>query len=96
MLEALGDTALNAGEHDNAIARYTSALSLEPSSLIDTLVKRSKARASKELWKDALMDANEVIERDSSSHSMQRSTVGRIMVKQSMPSLLFIIENSPK
>ena len=52
--------ALDSGEHDTAIGRYTSALSLDPSDPIDILVKRSKARASKELWNDALMDANEV------------------------------------
>ena len=60
MLEGLGDTALNSGEHDAAIARYTSALSLSPSNPMDILVKRSTARASKELWKDALTDANDV------------------------------------
>ncbi|KAF8547907.1 TPR-like protein, partial [Imleria badia] len=63
-LEALGDTADSSGEHDNAIARYTSALSLDPSNPIDIFLKRSKARASKGLWEDALMDANEVIQRD--------------------------------
>ena len=52
--------ALSSGEHDKAIGRYTSALSLDHSDPIDILVKRSKARASKELWNDALMDADEV------------------------------------
>ena len=60
MLETLGDTAVRSGEHDSAIARYTSALSLEPSNPINILVKRSKERASKGLWQDALTDANEV------------------------------------
>ena len=60
MLESLGDTALSSGEHDNAIARYTSALSLDPSNPINILVKRSKALASKEKWQDALTDANQV------------------------------------
>ena len=60
MLESLGDTALKSEEHDNAIACYTSALSLKPSNPMDILVKRSKARASKKSWKDALSDANEV------------------------------------
>ena len=60
MLEGLGDTAPGPGKHDEAIARYTSALSLSPSNKIDILVKRSTARASKMLWKDALTDANEV------------------------------------
>ena len=60
MLESLGDTALDSGNHDDAIARYTSALSLDPSNPINILVKRSKALASKEMWQDALMDANQV------------------------------------
>ena len=60
MLESLGDTALSSGEHDNAIARYTSALSLDPPNPINNLVKRSKALASKEKWQDALTDANQV------------------------------------
>ena len=59
-LEKLGDTAFSTKEYDNAIARYTSALSLNPSDPTNILVNRSKARASKELWKDALADANEV------------------------------------
>jgi len=59
-LETLGDAALSSGEHGEAIARYSSALSLNPSSPIDLLVKRSEARASKRSWEDALADANEV------------------------------------
>ena len=60
MLEALGDTALSSGKHDEAIARYTSALSPSPTNPIDILVKRSSALTSKGLWEDALTDANEV------------------------------------
>jgi hypothetical protein len=60
MLETLGDTALSSGERDEAIARYTAALSLSPSNPIDILVKRSSTRTSKGLWEDALTDANEV------------------------------------
>ena len=62
-LESLGNMALKSGDHDNAIARYTSALSLNPSNPIDILVKRSEARASKGLWVDALTDANRVCAR---------------------------------
>ena len=60
MLDGLGDTALRSGKHNEAIAWYTSALSLNPSNPIEILVKRSGARASKGLWEDALTDANEV------------------------------------
>ena len=60
MLEDLGDTALTSQEHDEAIARYSCALSLDPTTRVDILVKRSKARAYKGLWEDALTDANDV------------------------------------
>ena len=60
MLEELADTALSSGEHDHAIARYTSALSLDPSNPTEILLKRSKARALKGSWQDALTDANKV------------------------------------
>ena len=60
VLEELGDAALICEEHGEAIARYTSALSFDPANKVDILVKRSRARASEELWKDALMDANDV------------------------------------
>ena len=58
-LEALGDVALDSGEHDGAIAQYTSALSLDPAEPMEIFFKRSKARAEKGLWGDALVDANE-------------------------------------
>ena len=60
MLEELGDTALISQEHDEAISRYSSALPLDPTTRVDILMKRSKARASKGLWDDALIDANDV------------------------------------
>ena len=60
MLEELGDAALSSGKHDKAIACYSSALFLGPSNPVEILVKRSKARALKGLWEDALTDANEV------------------------------------
>ena len=55
MVEALGDTALISGEHNEATARFTSALFLTPPNPTDILVKRSRA-----LWEDSLTDANEV------------------------------------
>ena len=60
MVETLGDTALISGEHNEATARFTSALFLSPPNPTDILVKRSRARASKGLWEDSLTDANEV------------------------------------
>ena len=59
-LEALGDEALDSGKHDSAIAQYTLALSIGPADPTEIFVKRSKARAAKGLWGDALVDANEV------------------------------------
>ena len=55
MVETLGDTALISGEHNEATARFTSALFLSPPNPTDILVKRSRA-----LWEDSLTDANEV------------------------------------
>ena len=49
-----------AEEYDQAILRYTTALSLNPVTLQDLLGKRSKAHAGKGAWEDALNDANEV------------------------------------
>ena len=59
-LEGLGDGATNAKQYDKAISQYTAALSLDPPSPHDLLVKRSKAHAEKGNWNDALNDANEV------------------------------------
>ena len=60
-LEDLGDSAVNARHYDEAVSLYTAALSLDPSSPQNILVKRSKAFADKGEWKDTLSDANEVI-----------------------------------
>ena len=60
-LEDLLDSALNARQYDGAISKYTVALSLDPSSPQDLLIKRSMAGADKGEWKDALNDANEVV-----------------------------------
>ena len=60
MLEELGDKALISQEHDEAIAHYSSALSLDPATRVDILVKRNKAQTSKGLWEDALTYANDV------------------------------------
>ena len=51
---------MKARQNDEAISLYTTALSLEPATLRDLLAKRSKARAAKGMWEDALRDANEV------------------------------------
>ena len=60
ILEGMGDAALNSGKHEEAIACYSSALSLNPAHAVGILLKRSTARASKGSWEDALTDAVEV------------------------------------
>lgn len=46
-------------QHDAAIEHYSAAVSLQPLKP-DALVKRSRARAAKELWDDALQDTEDV------------------------------------
>ena len=59
-LEDVGDGAANAKQYDEAISQYTAALSLDPVSAQDLLVKRSGIYAGKGSWEDVLNDANEV------------------------------------
>ena len=59
-LEGLGDTAMSAEQHDDAISRYTAALSLNPTAPQDLFIKRSKVYIARGLWEDALNDANQV------------------------------------
>ena len=58
-LEVLGDSAANAKQYDESIAQYTAALSLDPVTPQDLLVKRSNALAGKGARVDALNDAKE-------------------------------------
>ena len=51
---------MNAREFDQAILQYSAALSLHPADPLTLFVKRSKARANKGLWQDALNDGDEV------------------------------------
>ncbi|KAF8553291.1 hypothetical protein OG21DRAFT_1268297 [Imleria badia] len=66
-LEDLGDLAMNARQHNEAIARYSAALSLKSINSQALFVKRSKAHANMGLWNGALNDANQVISLDPSS-----------------------------
>ncbi|KAI5986039.1 hypothetical protein F5J12DRAFT_930337 [Pisolithus orientalis] len=66
-LEHVGDNAYGSSEHDEAITQYSAALSLCPQSPASLLIKRNRARAAKELWEDALQDANEAVNADPSS-----------------------------
>jgi len=60
----IGDVAMQRGNAEEAIARYSAALSLNPSNPAGLLFKRSRARAILELWEDALKDADEAIKVD--------------------------------
>ena len=59
-LENLGDIAVDAQRYDEAISRYTSALSLNHPSAQGILIRRSKAFLAIGSWKQALDDANQV------------------------------------
>ncbi|KAF8549281.1 TPR-like protein [Imleria badia] len=60
-LESLGDAAIVAKRHDEAISHYAAALSLHPAAPQGLFIKRRKAYIAGGLWKDALNDANKVI-----------------------------------
>ena len=57
-LEKLGDTAVVSQNHNEAVKRYSDALSLNPQDLSDILYKRSKAQSLVGSWQDALFDAD--------------------------------------
>ncbi|KAI6015349.1 hypothetical protein F5J12DRAFT_890694 [Pisolithus orientalis] len=63
-LEHVGNEAFGFTEHDNAITQNSAVL---PPSLAALFIKRSRARAGKGLWEDALRDANEAVKADPSS-----------------------------
>jgi len=60
-LEHLGDAAMNAQRHGEAISVYSAALSLDPPAPLEGLfIRRSKAYIARGRWGDALNDANQV------------------------------------
>ncbi|KAI6098469.1 hypothetical protein F5141DRAFT_1219540 [Pisolithus sp. B1] len=66
-LERVGDEALGSEKHDVAIKQYSAAFSLSPPTPAGLFTKRSRARAAKGLWEDALQDANEAVKADPSN-----------------------------
>ena len=56
----MGDTAMGSENYDEAIQRYSDALTLEPTNQSDILLKRSKVRAAMGSWEEALIDADKV------------------------------------
>ena len=59
-VERLGDAAMDAQRHNEAISQYSVALSLRGASPHSLLVKRSTAYTASGLWEEALNDANKV------------------------------------
>ena len=57
-LEKLGDTAVDSQNHNEAVKRYSDALSLNPQDLSDILYKRSEAQSLVGSWQDSLLDAD--------------------------------------
>jgi tetratricopeptide (TPR) repeat protein len=47
-------------KYDEAIKRYSDALTLDPMNQCDILLKRSKVRAVMGSWEEALIDADKV------------------------------------
>ncbi|KAI6094201.1 hypothetical protein F5141DRAFT_1070226 [Pisolithus sp. B1] len=60
-LERVGDEAFRSVNYDDAITQCSAALSLGSPSPTGLLIKRSRARAAKGLWEDALRDANKAV-----------------------------------
>ncbi|KAI9461362.1 hypothetical protein HD554DRAFT_1521317 [Boletus coccyginus] len=64
--ERKGDVAMDSASYKDAVAHYSTALSLGPLSAV-LLAKRSKAQAGIGLWQDSLQDADAAIKFDPSS-----------------------------
>ena len=58
-LAALGDIAVDARQRDEAIAQYSAALTLNPTTAQALLAQRRKTRAVPGMWGNPLNDANE-------------------------------------
>ncbi|KAI6144211.1 hypothetical protein BKA82DRAFT_2383267 [Pisolithus tinctorius] len=66
-LEHVGNEAFGSVKDDDIITQYSSVLSLSSPSPAGLFITRSRARAAKGLWEDALRDANEAVKVDLSS-----------------------------
>ena len=56
----LGDAAIDSQSYHEAAEYLSTVLSLSPADRMDILIKRSKARAMMNSWKEALSDADKV------------------------------------
>ncbi|KAI6144223.1 hypothetical protein BKA82DRAFT_4175783, partial [Pisolithus tinctorius] len=66
-LEHVGNEACGLVKDDDIITQYSSVLSLSFPNPAGLFITRSRARAAKGLWEDALQDANEAVKVDPSS-----------------------------
>ncbi|KAI6144910.1 hypothetical protein BKA82DRAFT_4394211 [Pisolithus tinctorius] len=67
ILEHVSGEGFRSAKYDETITLSSVALSLSSPSPTGLLIMRSKARAAKGLWEDALQDANEAVKADPSS-----------------------------
>ena len=51
---------MDSQDYNEAAEHFSAVLLLDPGDRIEVLIKRNKARASMNAWKDALSDADEV------------------------------------
>ncbi|KAI9571578.1 hypothetical protein HD554DRAFT_2036523 [Boletus coccyginus] len=65
-LEQNGDVAMDSSSYEDAVAHYSTAMTLDPLSAV-LLTKRSRARAGVGSWQDSLEDADAAIKLDPSS-----------------------------
>ena len=56
----MSDTAMDSKNYSDAAKHYSTARSLNPAKLFDSLIKRSEARTFMNLWQEALNDADKV------------------------------------
>ena len=59
-LQGSGDTATSAERNSDAVSHCSAPLVVNPATLQNLLIKRSKAYMAKGLWMEALHDANKV------------------------------------
>ena len=52
--------AMDSRNYDEAVECFSTILSLDPANCMEILIKRSRARASMNMWEEALSDADKV------------------------------------
>ncbi|KAI6042189.1 hypothetical protein EDC04DRAFT_1023591 [Pisolithus marmoratus] len=65
-LEDVGDEPFGSANHNDKLTQYSTALPFSPPSPSSLFIRRSRARAAKGLWEDAMQDANTAVKVDPS------------------------------